>query len=143
MDAWAKFVVAHSKLFRALDAELQEKENLAVGDFDVLIQLSIDGDGMRMCDLAEAVVLSPSGLTRRVGRLERDGLVVRERATSDARNIEARLTPAGEKLAERARRTHRAGIKRLFVDHFGESELEQMSELFGRLVDAEAVEKSC
>lgn len=137
MEAWAKFVVAHSKLFCELDAELRERENLAVGDYDVLIQLSLAPDGLRMCELAEAVVLSPSGLTRRVARLERAGLVKRERAASDARSIEARLTPAGKKLFERSRRTHRAGIKRLFIDHFDDDELERLSELFGRLTGAE------
>ena len=54
-----------------------------------------EGERMRMCDLASSVMLSRSGLTRLVDRLERDGLLVRESCASDARGAFAKLTPAG------------------------------------------------
>jgi DNA-binding MarR family transcriptional regulator len=79
------------------------------------------------------VLLSPSGISRRVERLEREGLVQRERATGDARSIEAGLTPAGTRLLRRLRRTHRGGIRERFVDRFSAQELETLRELLGRL----------
>jgi DNA-binding MarR family transcriptional regulator len=88
---------------------------------------------LRMCELAEAVVLSPSGLSRRVDRLEREGLVTRERAERDARNVEARLTANGRRLLNRLRQTHREGVKNRFADRFSDSELELLSEFLGRL----------
>ena len=86
-----------------------------------------------MCELANAVLLSPSGLSRRVERLERAGLVDRERASADARSIEAGLTPVGRRLFRRVRLTHRAGIRERFVDHFDAEELRLLTELMGRL----------
>ena len=86
-----------------------------------------------MCDLASAVLLSPSGLSRRVERLERDGLVERRRAQGDGRNIEATLTSAGRRLFRRLQTTHHEGIKELFADEFSDGELDALSELLGRL----------
>ena len=105
-----------------------------LGDFDVLIQLAEAPRGRRrMCDLAAAVVLSPSGLSRRVDRLERAGYVIRERAEHDARAVEARLTPAGKRLLGRLRATHLAGVRERFVDRFTDQELEILADLLGRL----------
>jgi DNA-binding MarR family transcriptional regulator len=86
-----------------------------------------------MCDLAAAVVLSPSGLSRRVDRLERAGYVTRERAEDDARNVEARLTPSGKRLLGGLRETHRAAVKERFADRFSAAELEALGALLGRL----------
>jgi DNA-binding MarR family transcriptional regulator len=136
LSAWKGFLRAHSRLTRRLDAELRDQHGFALGDFDVLAQLAEAPHGrLRMCELAEAVVLSPSGLSRRVDRLERAGLVARERAERDARNIEARLTPAGKRLLAGLRKTHRGGVKDRFTDRFSARELELLDELLGRLTD--------
>ena len=136
VSAWKAFLRAHSRLMPALDEELREQEGFRLGDFDVLAQLGEASTGrLRMCDLAAAVVLSPSGLSRRVDRLERAGLVTRERTAKDARSIEAGLTPAGRQLLRRLRLTHRAGVKERFADRFSDEELETLGELLGRLTD--------
>ena len=88
-----------------------------------------------MCDLAVAVVMSPSGLSRRVDRLERAGLVTRSRGEEDGRSVEAALTPAGRRVLERLRTTHRAGVRERFADHFSDAELRQLTELLSRLSD--------
>ena len=137
LDAWRAFVRGHARVLAELDAELRRDHGLTLGDYDVLVHLAdARGDRLRMCDLAEAVLLSPSGLSRRVERLERAGLVERERATTDARNIEAGLTAAGRRLFRRVRRTHRAGIRERFTDHFEPEELVQIERLMGRLSEA-------
>jgi DNA-binding MarR family transcriptional regulator len=133
LKAWKGFLRAHSRLMPALDEELRESHRVALGDFDVLAQLGEAKGGLRMCDLAAAVVLSPSGLSRRVDRLERAGLVARERGETDARAVEARLTPAGRRLLGRLRTAHRAGVREHFAGRFSEEELETLSELLGRL----------
>jgi DNA-binding MarR family transcriptional regulator len=89
-----------------------------------------------MCDLAQAVLLSPSGLSRRVERLERAGFVRRERAGDDGRAIKARLTEEGERLAERLRAAHLGAVKERFADRFSRRELETLRDLLGRLADA-------
>ena len=97
-----------------------------------------DGDRMRMCDLAESILLSRSGLTRLVDRLERDGLLERVACADDARGSYATLTPAGrEKLAE-ARVSHLEGVRSLFLEHFSEAELEVLlGELWERILPHE------
>jgi DNA-binding MarR family transcriptional regulator len=86
-----------------------------------------------MRDLAESVLLSRSGLTRLVDRLEREGLIRRESCPSDARGSFAVLTAAGaEKLAD-ARSTHLAGVRTLFLDRFSADELDTLGEAWDRL----------
>lgn len=134
--AWRNLLVAHSRLIRALDAELREKHNVTLGDFDVLVQLfETKRERLRMHDIAEAVVLSPSGLSRRVDRLERAGLVQRNRSKEDARNVEASLTPQGRRLFEKLRTTHRAGVNERFASKFTEAELSTLRELLSRLAE--------
>lgn len=133
-EAWRSFVVGNARLMRELDEELRREHGFSLGDFDVLIHLSrAPRGGLRMCDLASAVVLSPSGLSRRVERLERSGYVRRERAGGDGRSIEARLTAAGKRLLERLRATHLGGVRDRFANHFSSAELETLHDLLGRL----------
>lgn len=134
LQAWAALLESHSHLMEALDSELQSAHGVAIGDYDVLAQLTIaPGGRRRMCDLADAVLLSPSGLSRRVERLERSGLVARERSKTDARSVEAALTPQGAELFEELSRTHLAGVRRRFVDVFSAEELQSLEQLLGRL----------
>jgi DNA-binding MarR family transcriptional regulator len=134
LDAWRSFLRAHSQLIADLDAEMQAAEHTPIGDYDVFAQLARAPERrMRMCELAEAVVLSPSGLSRRVERLERRGLVGRRRSASDGRSVEAGLTPEGAKLFRRLRRVHHDGIQRHFSSQFSDSELETLGPLLARL----------
>lgn len=136
LHAWKGFLRAHSRLVPELDEELQARHGYGIGDLDVLAQLAEAPGGRRkMCDLAAAVVLSPSGLSRRIDRLEREGLVSRERAQGDARSVEPRLTPAGGQLLRRLRTTHRAAVAERFASRFSAAELEVLDELLGRLRD--------
>ena len=136
LAAWKDFLRAHSRLTRELDDELRQRHGFGLGDYDVLAQLAEVPNGrLRMFELASTVVLSPSGLSRRIDRLERSGLVTRERAERDARNIEARLTPAGKRLLGKLRATHRAGVKQRFADRYSARELESLGELLARLND--------
>ena len=135
-DPCKEFRRAHWRLTRDLDAELRERHGDSLGHFDLIAQLAeAPRGGLRMCDLAAAVVLSPSGLSRRCDRLEREGLVARERSARDARNIEARLTPTGRRLLQRLRRSHRAGVKDRFADRFSAEELETLRVLLARLTE--------
>jgi len=133
-DAWRSFLRAHSRLMRKFDQDLRDQHGVTLGDFDVLVQLAEAAGGrLRMCELADAVLLSPSGLSRRVDRLERAGMVERRRASADARNVEAKLTPAGKRLLRRLRHTHRGGVRDELEGRFDADELETLAELLGRL----------
>src|SRR3712207_2749837 len=118
--AWAGFIRAHAAIVKELDAELQRVHGLPLSSYDVLVQLSLaPGGQMQMFELAEAVHLSRSGLTRMVDRLEREGLLQRCRGERDPRQVFAAITERGlERLAETTP-THLAGVRERFLDKIG------------------------
>ena len=125
---------AHAELTRALDAQLARVHKLALSSYEVLLFLADAPEGrMRMSDLAESVLLSRSGLTRLVDRLEREGLLKRERCESDARGLFAEITPAGRELFDAARRTHLDGVRALFLDRYSRDELRTLGGLWRKL----------
>jgi DNA-binding MarR family transcriptional regulator len=125
---------AHSDLTRALDAELAREHKLPLSSYEVLLFLADSDDGrMRMSDLADSVLLSRSGLTRLVDRLERDGLLTRRRCESDARGFFAEITPKGRRAFQAARQTHLDGVRRMFLDRFSRDELRTLGALWEKL----------
>jgi DNA-binding MarR family transcriptional regulator len=130
--AWYGFLRTHADITRRIDAELRARAGLTLGEYDVLVQLANGPEaGMRMSELARAVVLSPSGLTRRVARLERAGLV--ERVAANARLVRSTLTAAGRVERERGAPVNLEGVQSLFLDHISESEARALAELWARL----------
>jgi DNA-binding MarR family transcriptional regulator len=124
LRAWRGLLRVHASLSKALDAQLDREHGLPLTSYEVLVYLAdAEGEKMRMCDLASSVLLSRSGLTRLVDRLERDGLIERASCPSDARGAFAVITDAGRALLARARPAHRAGVRRRFLDHFEDDEL--------------------
>lgn len=125
--AWRGMLRAHSAVTKALDAELEEQHEISLTSYEVLLHLEGAPDGrMRMSDLASRLLLSRSGATRLVDRLERDGLIVRDSCPSDARGSFAVLTPAGATKLESSRRTHLAGVRRLYLDLLTAEQQEQL-----------------
>jgi len=132
--AWRGLLRAHAGLVKTLDAELEQVHNLPLSSFEVLLALdAAPGRRMRMCDLAQTVLLSRSGMTRLVDRLERDRLVERDSCAQDARGSFAVLTQDGRAKLADALVTHVDGVRRHFVAHFSRAELETLGELLGRL----------
>ena len=139
---WVSFLRAHASIVRALSAELVAEHGLTINDYEVLLRLSRTPDKrMRRVDLAQEVLLSPSGITRLLVGLERAGLVERAACESDARVVYAQLTPAGTAKLREAGKTHVAGINREFLDRFDEDERGTLGDLLGRL--ASAGDESC
>lgn len=116
LTAWRSFLRAHATITRVLEAELVAEQDLSLAAYDVLVQLAEAPDRrLRMTELAEAVLLSRSGVTRLVDRMERAGLVARCRVEGDGRGVAAELTDAGLHRLRVASRTHLAGVLRHFV----------------------------
>ena len=125
---------AHAELTRQLDAQLAREHKLPLSSYEVLLFLADAPNGrMRMSELADSVLLSRSGLTRLVDRLEREGLLKRERCESDARGLFAEITPAGRELFDAARRTHLDGVRALFLDRVSRDELRTLGGLWQKL----------
>jgi DNA-binding MarR family transcriptional regulator len=88
---------------------------------------------MRMAELAEHVLLSRSGMTRLIDRLEREGLVARHTCDRDGRGCYAAMTEKGASVVQDARATHLAGVRERFLRHFSDDELRMLAACWERL----------
>ena len=139
LGAWRGLLRVHSALVKALDAELLAGHDLPLTSYEVLINLQAAPDRRRrMAELADGVLLSRSGMTRLVDRLERDGLLERDTCDSDGRGCFAVLTDLGEEVLSKARATHLEGVRERFRRHFESSELEQMAAWWNRALPGAA-----
>jgi DNA-binding MarR family transcriptional regulator len=137
LRAWRGLLRAHASLAKALDAQLEAEHGLPLSSYEVLLFLADAQDGrMRMHDIASSVLLSRSGLTRLVDRLERDGLVERQSCECDARGSYAVLTDAGREKLRAARATHLAGVRSLFLQHLDDAELDLLGDVWDRILPA-------
>jgi DNA-binding MarR family transcriptional regulator len=139
LAAWRGLLRVHSALIGELDAELQDHHDLSLSSYEVLLFLGeAPRSRLRMSRLAESVLLSLSGMTRLVNRLEKQGLVRKDSCSSDGRGIFAVLTTEGRARLEDARTTHLAGVRRLFLNRYSADELEAMARLWHRVVPGAA-----
>lgn len=137
--AWRGLLRVHASITKSLDAELENEHGLPLTSYEVLMYLAdAEDQRMRMCDLASSIILSRSGLTRLVDRLEREGLIERLSCASDARGAFAKLTPSGREKLQAARATHLAGVRQLFLDRLTPEEQEQLGDLWERIVPGAA-----
>ena len=138
VPAWTRLLRAAASARRCLSARLDGEHGLSVNDYEALSELAQAEEGsLRRVDLAEALQLTPSGVTRLLEGLERAGLVEKRSCSADARVTYAVLTEAGgEKLAEAAD-MHGRAIEALFAERYSHEELETLAELLGRLPGAE------
>jgi len=86
-----------------------------------------------MHELADSVLLTPSGLTRLVDRLELEGLVSRQACPTDRRGAFVAMTPAGRARLRRAAPTHLRGIQEHFGRHLTDAEAETLSRALSRV----------
>jgi DNA-binding MarR family transcriptional regulator len=108
VEAWHDVNACHSRVSCALEKALERQHGIGLSEFEVLESLATSETRQRrMQELADAVSLSQSALSRLIGRLENDGLVCRAMCTNDRRGIYASITDAGHARFEAARPTHR------------------------------------
>lgn len=135
---WRTLLRAQATISRRLQADLLAAHGLALGSYDVLMHLGeAPGGRLRMNDLADRVLLSRSGLTRLVDRLQAQGLVVRQSCDSDARGLYAVLTPAGRARLAEATPTYRRAVRRYLLDRLDPEELRTLGDILSRLIGEE------
>jgi len=134
LTVWRMLQRAQVHITRHLEAALLVAHGLPLASYDVLTQLSeAPGRRLRMNDLAGRVLLSRSGLTRLIDRLQRDGLVAREACASDARGLFAVLTDRGAARLTEATPTYLRGIRSEFLDRLGPGEIHLVREMLAKL----------
>lgn len=131
---WMGLLATHSAITRQLDAMLRASHQLGLSAYEVLLRLArAPACRLRMTELAAVAPLTLSGVSRMVGRLERDGLVRREASAEDGRVACATLTREGIARLRAAHQTYLDGVRRLFLAHFSEPELETLNGYWLRL----------
>jgi DNA-binding MarR family transcriptional regulator len=143
MAAWRMLLEAHRGLIDRLEAELQEAKGLALSWYDVLVNLSEADRRIRMTELAERVVLSPSGLSRLVDRMAQAGLVTRERCETDRRGTWVVLTDRGREVLTDAAPLHLAGVQEHFGAVLTDDEAEVMARALSKVSNAVARRSDC
>jgi DNA-binding MarR family transcriptional regulator len=127
LAAWRGLLRANVYLRRELEKDLQRSHRLSGRSYDVLLHLAVAPQHrLRMTVLAEAVFFSPSGLTRLIDQLEREGLVVRERREDDTRSYDAVLSTQGLARLTAAHEDHLRLVRELFIDHLTEAQIAQL-----------------
>jgi DNA-binding MarR family transcriptional regulator len=135
LAAWRGFLRVHSELTQRLDAELREAHDLPLTSYEVLLFLNDSSEGaLRMSQLADSVLLSRSGLTRLVDRLQKRGLVARADAPDDGRGCLALITEDGRELFAAARRTHLAGVRRMFLEPLSAAQRHELAGAWNELL---------
>ncbi|HNJ14956.1 MAG TPA: MarR family transcriptional regulator [Anaerolineales bacterium] len=133
-NAWGGFLGTYAKLNRLIEEDLQAHSRLTHVEFEVLLRLSWnESHRMRIQDLAAESILTRSGVSRVVERLEKAGLVTREEAPEDRRGAYAVLTEAGAERFRVASQKHAECVRENFTNKFSEDELEVMGEFWKRL----------
>ena len=135
-DAFVALVRAHATVTRHLNAQLAADHGLTINDFEVLLRLSVAPDQrLRRVDLAAQVVLTPSGITRLLDGLERQGWVDRASCSEDRRVVYAVITDEGLAKLREARSTHVPQIEEHFARRLPREELGSLVALLGKLGD--------
>lgn len=134
MHAWVSFMHAHSRIMRRLSDDLDQSGEVPLGTYDVLVQLSEAGGQLRLKDLLLRVLLSQPGLSRKVERLQKAGLVERQPDPNDGRGVVVCLTDAGLKALRSGAVVHMAGIARDFSSHLTADEAKVMHRAFQRML---------
>jgi DNA-binding MarR family transcriptional regulator len=134
MRAWIALIRAHDVMSRELGAQLQANHSLTRKDYEALYLLSeADGQRMKRVDLAERLVLTPSGVTRLLEGLEADGYVERVACDTDLRITYAGLTDAGSEKLEGASCGHVGSVRSVLEEHLTADEIETLAELLDKL----------
>lgn len=136
LKAWRSFLGAHSRVTAAIERDLEAAGVMPLTWYDVLYALHQASDRcLRMHELAEAVVLSRSGLTRLVDRLHQAGLVQRRPCPEDGRGQLAVLTREGTSALRRTWPVYEKSIQTRFARHLGAAEAMQMAKLLQIVLD--------
>ena len=136
LAAWDGMLKVHARVIRAIDGRLRAEHDFNVHDYDVLATLrdAPDRRSLRMSELADRVVLSPSRMTRRVEALEKMGYVVRRPDPDDGRAVRAHITDGGIALTRAVGLTHHEVVRGMYLGLLSDSERRLLGEIWLRML---------
>jgi DNA-binding MarR family transcriptional regulator len=141
LSAWMALVEAHAAAVESVEADLVREAGLPLSWHEVLVRLARTDEGsMRMQELARAVLLSKSGLTRLADRMESAGLIERSACDSDRRGTWAVITPKGREALDRATPSFLAAVDHHFAGHLDDTEIEVVASSLRKVTHAHGAE---
>ena len=130
-QAWRGLIRMRETVMREIDRRLHQHGDLSLADYGILITLvTAPRLRLRMSDLGAQRMLTPSGITRVVTRLEERGLVRREPDSADGRAALAALTRPGLEALRRAQVIHHATVRELLLSRLTPRELDRLAQLY-------------
>lgn len=141
--AWRSMLELRLRLIAVFESELEAELDVDLTTYDALLHVYEAGpDGIRMTDLSGRLVVSKSGVTALVDRLEGRGLLERVPDPTDRRSIRVAITEDGTQLFRAAAKVHLAGIERHFTAHVTEDEARTILEVMERISHTEEFGRS-
>ncbi|WP_435148279.1 MarR family winged helix-turn-helix transcriptional regulator [Micromonospora aurantiaca (nom. illeg.)] len=134
MACWRAYIESSQRLFTRLEDDLRADSDLSFADYHVLVLLSeAPGQRLRMGELADRLVFSPSRLTYQVTTMQKRGLVAKEACPADRRGSEAVLTAAGLLALREAAPHHLRSVRAHLIDDLDDAEVACLTRVFERL----------
>lgn len=133
MPAFLALLRTQARLSDQLELDVRRISGLSVARYDVLMHLDMAGGRLGLGDLAQAIVLSPSGLSKLLDRMQEAGLVERQPDPDDARSTYAAITRRGRALVKKTRQRHHAFLQHIFGDVLDDRDLADLTRIMTRL----------
>ena len=131
--AWMALVRTYARLWDQVEAQMRQDTGLTMSRYDVLMQLDLAGGRLGLTELATTIVLSPSGLSKLLDRMEAAELIRRDPDPDDARSTYAVITAKGRALVKKARARHHAWLQTAFGDVLDDRDLRDLTRIMGRI----------
>jgi DNA-binding MarR family transcriptional regulator len=136
MPAWMALVRTHARLWDQVEAQMRRDHGLTMARYDVLAHLNMAGGQLGLSELASSIVLSPSGLSKLLDRMEDSGMVQRDPDPRDARSTFATITPKGRALVTKARASHHRFLQQAFGNALNRRDADDLARIMGNIHDA-------
>ena len=133
--AWTGLIQVWSMLSGAIEAQLQSRWGLSHAEFEVLLRLGRSSAPLRVQDLASRSLISRSGTSRAVGRLEKARLVMASRAPEDGRGTVVSLTNKGRAVFADAAPARLDLVAERYLSRFTVAELDRLADFWARILD--------
>jgi DNA-binding MarR family transcriptional regulator len=131
--AWLALIRTHATLWNQTEAQMRQDSGLTMARYDVLMQLDIAGGRLGLSDLAAAILLSPSGLSKLVDRMAAAGFLRREPDPDDARSTFATITPRGRRAVRKARLSHHDWLDRVFGGALDDRDVNDLTRIMAQI----------
>ncbi|MDQ3250547.1 MAG: MarR family transcriptional regulator [Chloroflexota bacterium] len=142
MAVWRGYLQTHATLVRLLEAALQKEQGLALIWYDALHHLNGASQwGLRLQELADAINLSQSGLTRLLDRMTEEGLVERRPCSEDRRGLYAVITPMGRTQLAQATPVYQQVLDEHFLHYLSCEEVHALLRVFTNIEESHSDHK--